>query len=220
MKHASLFILLLLFIVGCTEDNHSLIPTSEQNQEKSPALHLVNDISPLNSGEYLKVVIEIPAGSNEKWEVNKKTGKLERDSIDGAPRTIQYLGYPANYGFIPQTILPKEIGGDGDPLDVIVLGDVLNKGEIASCTILGMLKLKDRGEQDDKLILAEAGSVFAQLESLDELAKNYPGMLEALEDWFVHYKGPGKMISEGFTTKAKAEIMIEISHRYYLDQSK
>ena len=44
------------------------------------------------------------------------------------PREVKYLGYPGNYGMIPRTLLPKELGGDGDPLDVIVLGPAVERG--------------------------------------------------------------------------------------------
>lgn len=215
-KIASISILSALLFLGCTDEQHSLNPNQDQNE----SVHLVNDINPYGSNGQVKVVIEISAGSNEKWEVNKKTGKLERDSIYGNPRTIEYLGYPTNYGFVPQTILPKELGGDGDPLDAIVLGNSLQQGSIASCTIIGLLRLKDRGEQDDKLILAEVNSQFTLCTTLNELNDRYPGMLISIKDWFIHYKGLGKMISEGYTNKTQAENMIEVAHQQFLDNSK
>ena len=56
--------------------------------------------------------------------------------INNKPRIINYLGYPANYGMIPKTLLKKENGGDGDPLDVIVLGPPESKGSIVKCKII------------------------------------------------------------------------------------
>ena len=70
----------------------------------------------------INVVVEIPTGSVQKWEVDKTSGNLKWEFVDGKPREVKYLGYPGNYGMIPRTLLPKELGGDGDPLDVIVLG--------------------------------------------------------------------------------------------------
>ena len=53
---------------------------------------------------------------------------------------------------IPRTLLPKELGGDGDPLDVLVLGRALPRGSVVETKVLGVLKLLDRGEQDDKIL--------------------------------------------------------------------
>ena len=97
--------------------------------------NIFNNTPAINDG-CVNAIIEISSGEIEKWELNKKSGEIERDSIDGLPRTINYLGYPANYGMVPQTILPKEKGGDGDPLDIIVIGEPVLKGEIIKCKIM------------------------------------------------------------------------------------
>ena len=67
------------------------------------------------------VVIEIPAGTTAKYETNNKTGMLELEQKGGAPRYVQYLGYPVNYGAIPRSVMLKSKGGDGDSVDVLVL---------------------------------------------------------------------------------------------------
>ena len=53
-------------------------------------------------------MVEIPAGSNDKWEVDKTSGALYWEQEDGKPRVVQYLAYPGNYGMIPRTSLPHE----------------------------------------------------------------------------------------------------------------
>jgi inorganic pyrophosphatase len=68
----------------------------------------------------VNAVVEIPAGECEKWEV-KSDGVMRWDMKDDKPRTVKYLGYPCNYGMVPRTKLGKELGGDGDPLDMLVL---------------------------------------------------------------------------------------------------
>ena len=73
-----------------------------------------------------QVVIEIPAGTIEKYEIDKKNGGLKIDQRDGKPRLIKFLSYPANYGMIPQTLLPKNLGGDGDPLLVCKINIIIN----------------------------------------------------------------------------------------------
>ena len=65
-------------------------------------------------GEYVQVVVEIPAGTNQKIEFDYKDGTFKVDQIDGKDRVIDFLPYPGNYGFVPGTLMDKERGGDGD----------------------------------------------------------------------------------------------------------
>ena len=58
----------------------------------------------------------------------------------GTPRIINYGNYPVNYGMIPKTVLPINLGGDGDPLDAIVLGNPLPRGTVLKAKIIGLLK--------------------------------------------------------------------------------
>ena len=76
-------------------------------------LNPINDI-PLIENENFQIYIEIPAGTSEKWEVNKKTVENELEIKRGKPRIIDFIPYLGNYGFFPQTL-----SGDNDPLDVI-----------------------------------------------------------------------------------------------------
>ena len=104
------------------------------------------------SEDMINVVIEIPKSTNEKWEVSKIDGSLEHDFFMGKPRIIEYGPYPFNYGMIPQTVLPLSVGGDGDPLDVIVIGDKILRGSIIEAKVLGMIDILDVGELDTKII--------------------------------------------------------------------
>ena len=64
----------------------------------------------------VKAIVEIPAGTSAKWEISKDDPHAVYWELKkGAPRIVDYLGYPGNYGAIPGTALPKELGGDGDP---------------------------------------------------------------------------------------------------------
>ena len=67
---------------------------------KSP-VHLVDGITPVIEKNIIRTVIEIPAGSNQKWEVEKSTGNLKWEFRNNSPRTVKYLAYPANYGMVP-----------------------------------------------------------------------------------------------------------------------
>lgn len=163
----------------------------------------------------IRAVIEVPAGRTEKWEVDKKDGNLKWNFKKGRPRVLKYIGYPGNYGMIPRTLLSKESGGDGDPLDIILLGPPLNRGEVASAKLIGVLKLLDRGEQDDKLIAVQFNSPLKKADSIEELDERFPGITQILKLWFTNYKGNGKMISNGFGDLEEAErILNEASEQF------
>lgn len=168
-------------------------------------IHSKNNAETIVSNGTVEALIEIPAGTNDKWELNKETGELEWEQKDGKPRVVNYLGYPGNYGMIPNTLLPEELGGDGDPLDVLVLGPSEERGSKIPCKIIGVLLLEDHGEQDDKLIAVSKNSPMFHINDIDELEEEYNGITTIVETWFTNYKGPGKLKSNGFANKAEAE---------------
>lgn len=164
-----------------------------------------NDIDPISSSGNINVVIEIPSGTHNKFEVSKKSGQIVQDVENGLPRKIKYIGYPGNYGMIPRTLLSINDGGDGDPLDVIVLGEQLQKGSIVEIKLIGILKMLDNGEIDDKLIAVRVNnSIFSSVTSFNELKKSYQGVIEILEIWFTNYKGSKKIAVRGFENEQKA----------------
>ncbi len=176
--------------------------------------HLVDDYSP-RIGDLVNVVVEIPAGTNEKWEADKSTGQLLLESVDGKPRVVAYLGYPGNYGFVPQTLLPKAKGGDGDPLDVVLIGQPVKRGKVVAGRLVGVLKLTDDGEQDDKLIAVMPGTAFAHVKSLMELDEQFPGVSGILKTWFINYKGVGKMTFQGFGGPGAAQALLTTAATAY-----
>src|SRR5882757_1453474 len=89
------------------------------------------------------VVIEIPMGSSNKYELDKKTGMLKLDRV-----LYSAVYYPANYGFIPQTLAE-----DGDPLDVLVLGtSPIHPLTLVAARAIGLMTLTDRQEVDHKVV--------------------------------------------------------------------
>jgi inorganic pyrophosphatase len=200
-----LFVSLLLACQGETIESKS----AKSNKEISRPINLLKDIVPLASDSIVNAVIEIPAGSIQKWEINKRNGQLEWELENGKPRLINYIGYPGNYGFIPQTYLPKDLGGDGDPLDIIVLGPSAERGEVLKCKLLGVLYLLDRGEEDDKLIAVSEDSPLFTIQSFSELEVNYPGVLEIISTWFSNYKGKGKMEVTGIGNEKEAMLVLK-----------
>ncbi len=93
--------------------------------------------------EILRVIVEIPKGSNNKYEIDKKTGliALDRANYTSAP-------YPFDYGFVPQTLWE-----DNDPLDVVILTTFpLHPGILVRVRPVAVLEMIDGGESDYKII--------------------------------------------------------------------
>ncbi len=137
----------------------------------------------------VNVVIEIPAGSNDKVEIDKVTGVFEVN------RVIDYLPYPINYGFIPSTL-----AGDGDALDVLVLSKRLDTGTVLSAIPIATMILRDKGDMDDKVLLVPADSTLRVVpcDTWTCLQTEYPSIVQMLEIWFTTYKPAGVMVSGGW----------------------
>ena len=93
-------------------------------------------------------VIEIPLGSNVKYELDKQTGLLKVDRI-----LYSAVYYPANYGFIPQTLAE-----DGDPLDVLVFcQEAVIPLSLIEARVIGLMNMIDAGVSDSKIIAVATG---------------------------------------------------------------
>ena len=171
--------------------------------------NFLTDYAPRNADGSINVVVEIPTGTVAKWEVTKPDGKLKWEFKKGVPRKVKYLGYPGNYGMLPRTLLSKQRGGDGDPLDVIVLGKAVPRGSIVKAKVIGVLKLLDGGETDDKIVAVMASSPLAKVDGPDQMNKRFPGVLSIVKLWFESYKGPGKLTSDGYLGPAAANRVID-----------
>ena len=91
----------------------------------------------------LPVVIEVPRGSKNKYELDKETGLLKLDRV-----LYSAVHYPANYGFIPRTFCE-----DGDPLDALVLGqEPVNPLTMMDARAIGVMRMRDEKGLDDKII--------------------------------------------------------------------
>lgn len=172
------------------------------------AVHLVDGIDPIASEDTIRVVVEIPAGSTQKWEVEKSSGDLKWQFKKDNPRLVKYLGYPGNYGMVPRTLLATENGGDGDPLDVLVLGPAVPRGSVVEVRVIGMLTMLDKGEQDDKLIAVMTNDSFAQIDTIKKLDKKFPGVTSIVETWFANYKGQSKIETMGYVGRTKAHAVL------------
>ena len=152
----------------------------------------------------LRFRIEIPAGTKQKWEFNDKTGEMEKDYKDGKERIIQFLPYPGNYGFIPETL-----AGDGDPIDVIDLDEAEKRGELKEVRIIGALNFEDKKEEDIKFIGASPNGTFGHIQSIEQLLTEKPAVLEILKSWFLNYKKPGKMVFYGYMSRDESVRLID-----------
>lgn len=200
-----------LFFINC--DSKPKLKNSERLdidlKSKTEGLHLLTDIEPLTGDGNIRAVIEIPSGTVEKWELDKSTGEIKWEVVNRKPRVVDYIGYPGNYGMIPQTLLSKEKGGDGDPLDILVLGPPAERGQILKCKIIGVLNLMDNGEKDDKILAVSSNTPMHNLNSIEELNRDYNGVIEIIELWFTNYKGTGKVESRGYQDQ---EVALNILH--------
>lgn len=177
--------------------------------------HFVDGFAPVADDGRVQVLVEIPTGTLAKWEVSKKDGALEWQFEEEVPRVVQYLGYPGNYGMVPGTYLPKDLGGDGDPLDVLVLGTALDRGAIVSARLIGVMEMLDGGEQDNKLIAVLDGTPFERIGSIDELDERYPGVTTIVSTWFRNYKRGAKVEVSGFLGPDEAETVLAAAIEAY-----
>src|SRR5210317_1159823 len=104
----NLFVFLTIFFATTNvlaSDYNNITINYTSDYTLSSGINYLKDIEPINSDGTVNVVIEIPTGTNEKWEVSKKTGDIEWEFKKGKPRIVKFLGYPTNYGMIPRTLL-------------------------------------------------------------------------------------------------------------------
>ncbi|MEM8584184.1 MAG: inorganic diphosphatase [Bacteroidota bacterium] len=153
-------------------------------------------ISTIAEGGELNMIVEIPAGTNEKFEYDSQLRKFVQDTLsNGINRRIGFLPYPGNYGFIPSTMMDEERGGDGDPLDILVIGQYAPRGSLLAVAPIATLLLRDNGELDTKIIAVPADPNLRTLPTSNyiEFLFEYPAAHRIIEDWFLNYKGPNEM---------------------------
>ena len=131
------------------------------------------------------VVIEIPKGSRNKYEVDHDSGRVKLDRY-----LYTAMGYPTDYGFIENTL-----GDDGDPLDALVLlPESVFPGCIVEARPVAMFKMTDEAGGDDKVLCVPAGD--GRWDHIKDVGDVPETELEAIKHFFVHYKDlePGKYV--------------------------
>lgn len=137
-----------------------------------------HDVTPgLNLPSEFRSVIEIPMGSSVKYEMDKETGLLKLDRI-----LYSAVYYPANYGFIPQTLAE-----DDDPLDVLVLcQEPVAPRTLVNSRAIGMMTMIDGGKPDHKILaVAIDDPEYNSFRTASELP---PHRLMMLRRFFQDYK--------------------------------
>jgi len=127
--------------------------------------------------EEFNVIVEIPHGSNNKYEIDKETGliALDRANYSNAP-------YPADYGFAPQTLWD-----DGDALDVLILTTwPLNVGIVVKVRPVAVMEMIDDGDSDFKVIAVPVKD--KRWDDVKDLADINPHRLKELQHFFETYK--------------------------------
>ncbi len=154
----------------------------------------------------INVIVEIPSGSRNKYEYDKSLGIFRLDRALHSP-----VYYPGDYGFAPRTLAL-----DGDPLDVLIL---VSEPTFAGCLVvarpIGMLKMIDNGESDDKILAVPVGEPeYAEVYNYTQI---FAHQLRKIQHFFETYKLlEGKSTStDGWRDAAEArQIIVESADRF------
>jgi inorganic pyrophosphatase len=149
--------------------------------KKTPSLQVLHPWHGADFGDEapqkVNALIEIPQGSRTKYEIDKETGLLRLDRV-----IYSSFHYPVNYGFIPRTL-----GLDGDPLDILVLcSQSIQALCLVEATIIGNMQMIDNGEEDDKIIaIATNDPSVSHMKEITDLPQHF---FNELKNYFEQYK--------------------------------
>jgi len=160
----------------------------------------------------VEVIIEIPKGQRNKYEMDHKTGRIRLDRM-----LFTSTRYPSDYGFIEDTL-----ADDGDPLDALVLLDEPTfPGCLITARVIGMFRMRDEKGADEKILAVPAADPrMAHLQDIDDVPAF--DRLE-IEHFFEVYKDlePGKSVEgAGWADRAAAEAEIEESRKRWADAAR
>ena len=167
-------------------------------------MNIWHDISPkrITPTDFI-AVIEIEKGSKKKYELDKETGLIILDRI-----LYTSTHYPANYGFVPNTL-----SDDGDPADVLVLNEYpLQAGSVIKCRLIGVLLMEDESGIDEKLLAVPVSKIdprYDDIKSLDDLPKI---TLDRIKNFFETYKmlEPNKWVKvKDYKGKEEAQAILQ-----------
>ena len=127
----------------------------------------------------MNIFVEVPKGSRNKYEYDPEVGAIVLDRF-----LFSSMVYPVDYGYLPETM-----GADGDPLDAMVcVSEPTFPGCIIPSIPIGLFRMTDEGELDDKLLCVPAFDPnWNHMRSLDDLSQQ---MTEEIAHFFAVYKQP------------------------------
>ncbi len=137
--------------------------------------------------EVVNVVIEIPKGSNVKYEYDIENKIMKVDRI-----LYTAMSYPFNYGFVAGTM-----GEDGDPLDILVISNTpFATGTLVEARPIGIMLMKDEEGIDSKVIAVPTKKVDAEMENVNDVADLPESVKKKIGHFFSYYKSiePGKWV--------------------------
>jgi inorganic pyrophosphatase len=160
---------------------------------------------------YVNGIIEIPKGTRAKYELDKQSGMLRLDRV-----LFSSVYYPANYGFIPQSYCD-----DKDPLDILIICQIdIVPLCIVPAKVIGVMRMLDGGEADDKIITVAAGDPSVNhFNDISELPQHF---ISELKSFFEDYKKLEHKVAvvEDFLDKKVAMKIILDSFALYKDKIK
>jgi len=169
-----------------------------------PDLDLFHWFAPIvdEDNKLALTVVEIPAGTNDKWVVDQVTGIMTWQWKNGAPRTVDYLQYPGNFGITPRS---NEKGSDDGAAEVFIIGARFLRAEIPITKIIGVIHLTEGGAIDNRIIATVPGTaMYDCCDDLSELDIEFPGISDILITFFINYKGPNAFVYSGVDDSIEA----------------
>lgn len=176
-------------------------------------IHPWHDVTP---GEHLpgtfNVIVEIPTGGNVKYELDKRTGLLRMDRV-----LYSAVYYPANYGFIPQTLAE-----DDDPIDVLVLcQEALAPLTLVTARAIGLMTMIDSGKKDHKILAVAVGDPeFNSFQDARELPSHRLMMLRRFFQDYKYLEGKSVEVDEIEPASAAHPVIEDALQRYSQNRRK
>jgi len=175
-------------------------------------MNLWHDISiGKNAPEEINCIVEIPKGSQNKYELDKESGLIKLDRANYGPTP-----YPVEYGFIPQTLAE-----DGDAMDVLLFSSFpIHPGILVEIRPVALMKMTDTGEPDDKIIAVPTEDRrWEDIKDLTDLNKHTLKEIKLFFETLKNLKGkPAVNTVHGYESKALAIEAIKHSQKLYAEK--
>jgi inorganic pyrophosphatase len=173
-------------------------------------IHPWHDVTPAVEDRplplHFKAIIEIPKGSNLKFELDKGSGLLKLDRV-----LASAVYYPANYGFIPQTLAE-----DDDPMDVLVYcTEEIPPLTICEARAVGLMTMIDQGQKDHKVVaVLTADPIYSEFEKASDFPTHIFKLLRRFFNDYKQLEGKEVQVDEILPAEAAGAIIEDSLSRY------